>query len=183
MTNQTSITVDEYAALDEPEGSRYELSRGELIATPPSSPRHNKIRDRLCARLLTFPGIELLGDVYTETDVTLARDVVRRPDVSFIRADRIEGIDLDQVPMFVAPDLVIEIVSRNDRADDLMVKVSQYLEAGATAVWVMYPMTGLAYRYVPGKLEPQVRSALAGDVFDEPALLPGFSLRLREILG
>jgi len=27
MTNQTSITVDEYAALDEPEGSRYELSR------------------------------------------------------------------------------------------------------------------------------------------------------------
>jgi hypothetical protein len=47
----------------------------------------------------------------------------------------------------------------------------------------MYPMTGLAYRYIPGKLEPQVRSALADDVFDEPALLPGFSLPLREILG
>jgi len=94
-----------------------------------------------------------------------------------------KGIDLDQVPMPVAPDLAIEIVSRNDRADDLMVKVEQYLEAGAAAVWVMYPMTGLAYRYVAGKLEPQVRSVVAGDVFDEPALLPGFSLPLREILG
>jgi len=34
MTNQTSITLDEYAALEEPEGSRYELSKGELIVHP-----------------------------------------------------------------------------------------------------------------------------------------------------
>jgi Uma2 family endonuclease len=90
---------------------------------------------------------------------------------------------LDQSPLPVAPDLVIEIVSKNDRADDLMLKVSQYLEAGAQAVWLIYPKTRLAYRYVPGKREPEVRSADTGDKFEEPELLPGFSLSLTEILG
>ena len=86
--------------------------------------------------------------------------------------------------MFIplAPDLVIEIVSENDRADDLNLKVSQYLGAGVKAVWLFYPITRLAYRYLPGKLEPEVRSADAGHTFEEPELLPGFSVPLAEIL-
>ena len=64
-----------------------------------------------------------------------------------------------------------------------MLKVAQYLEAGAQAVWLMYPNTRFAYRYVPGKREPEVRAAEAGEKFEEPELLPGFSLLLTEILG
>ncbi|MGH9377093.1 MAG: Uma2 family endonuclease, partial [Terriglobia bacterium] len=141
------------------------------------------IRDDLNACLRAFVKAHHLGGVYSETDMKLVGEVVRRPDLAFIRAGRLEGIDLDQVPLSVAPDLVIEIVSKNDRADDLLLKVSQYLEAGAQAVWLMYPNTRLAYRYVPGKLEPEVRTAEAGDKFEEPKLLPGFSLPLSEIFG
>jgi Uma2 family endonuclease len=78
---------------------------------------------------------------------------------------------------------VIEIVSKNDRAADLLLKVSQYLEAGAQAVWLMYPKTRLAYRYVTGKREPEVRAAEAAEKFEEPELLPGFSLPLTDIFG
>ncbi|MGH9449330.1 MAG: Uma2 family endonuclease [Terriglobia bacterium] len=83
----------------------------------------------------------------------------------------------------MSPDLAIEIVSKNDRGDDLLLKVFQCLEAGAKAVWLMYPNTRLAYRYIPGKREPEVRAAEAGDKFEEPELLPGFSLSLSAILG
>jgi Uma2 family endonuclease len=121
--------------------------------------------------------------VTTDTDVILARDVVRRPDIAFVRAERLKGINLDQSPLPAPPDLAVEIVSKHDRADDLLLKVSQYLQAGARAVWVLYPTTKLAYRYVPGKLEPEVFSAEAGHKFDEPELFPGFSLPLAEILG
>lgn len=183
MATKTLLTVKDYAALDEPTGVRYELSEGELIVTPSSSTFHNRIRDHLITRLWPFVEERKLGVVVSETDFVLAADVVRRPDVAFIRGDGLKGTDLDQSPLPVAPDLVIEIVSKNDRADDLMLKVSQYLEAGAKAVWLMYPNTYLAYRYVPGKLEPEVRSAKAGDKFEEPELLPGFSLALKEILG
>ncbi len=122
-----------------------------------------------------------LGGVVSEMDFRLSGETVRRPDVAFISADRLRGIDLEKVPIPIVPDLVIEIVSKNDRADDLLVKVAQYLAAGAKAVWLFCPNTHLAYRYRPGKLEPEVRTAEAGHVFEEPELLPGLSILLSQI--
>jgi len=83
----------------------------------------------------------------------------------------------------LAPDLVIEIVSPNDRADDLLLKVSQYIAAGTQAVWIFYPNTGQAYRYSVDKLEPEVRSARLGHAFEEPELLPGLCAPLAEVFG
>jgi Uma2 family endonuclease len=183
MATKTLLTVEDYAALEEPAGFRYELSNGELIVTPSASYYHNRRRDDFNSRLWAFVKERKLGEVTCETDLKLVGEVVRRPDVAFIRRERVEGIDFDQSPLPVAPDLVIEIVSKNDRADDLLLKVSQYLEAGAKAVWLMYLNTRLAYRSVPGKLEPKVCSADAGDRFEALELLPGFSLPLSEILG
>lgn len=182
MTTKTLLTIEDYVALDEPAGVRYELSRGELIVTPSSSYSDNEIRDTLNAALRAFAEPMKFGGVTSETDMKLGEDIVRRPDVAFIQARRLEGVDLDQSPLPVAPDLAIEIVSKNDRADDLLMKVAQYLQAGAQAVWLMYPSTRLAYRYVSGKLEPEVRSAEAGGLFEAPELLPGFCLPLSEIL-
>lgn len=182
MTTKTLLTVDDYIALDEPEGVRYELSEGELIVTPSPNYPHNRVRDDLNAALWNFVKPRQLGIVTSETDMKLAGETVRRPDVAFISADRLRGLDLEQVPLPLAPDLAIEVVSKNDRADDLLLKVTQYLAAGVKTVWLFYLNTRLAYRYVQGKLEPEVRSAAAGHVFDEPALLPGFSAPLGEIL-
>jgi len=182
MASKTLLTVEQFAALHEPEGVRYELSRGELIVTPSPTALHNELRDEFNGRLRAFVKKHKLGRAFSETDMMLVEDVVRRPDIAFIRADRLIGLEFDQSPLPLAPDLVIEIVSKNDRADDLLLKVSQYLHAGARAVWLLYPNTRLAYRYVPGKLEPEVRSAEAGGEFAEPELLPGFSVPLAEIL-
>jgi len=182
MASKTLLTIEQYAALDEPVGVHYELSEGELIVTPSPSYFHNKTRDLFNARLRAFLEAHPYGEVTSGTDMTLAADVVRRPDVAFIRKGRLEGVDLERVPLPIAPDLAIEIVSKNDRADDLNLKVSQYFQAGVQAVWLFYPTTQLAYRYVPGKLDPEVRSAKAGDRFEEPELLSGFSLPLSEIL-
>jgi Uma2 family endonuclease len=182
MATKTLLTVNAYAALEEPAGVRYELSEGELIVTPSANYLHNRIRDDFNARLRAFADTRKLGGVVSEMDFRLLGETVRRPDVAFIRAERLEGIDLSQVPLPVAPDLVIEVVSASDRADDLLVKVSQYLSSGTRAVWLLYAGTRLAYRYLPGRLQPEVRSAQAGHTFEEPELLPGFSIPLREIL-
>ena len=112
MATKTLLTVEQYAALDEPEGVRYELSDGELIVTPSASHFHNEIRDEVSSRLRTFVKTRKLGDVTSETDVKLAGEVVRRPDVAFILAGRLDGVDLDRVPLPVAPDLVIKSYPR-----------------------------------------------------------------------
>jgi Uma2 family endonuclease len=182
MAAKTLLTIEQYAALDEPAGVRYELSEGELIVTPSANFFHNDIRDGFNARLRAFLDTHPFGKVISEMDTMLGTDTVRRPDVAFIRKGRLEGIDLEQIPLPIAPDVVIEIVSKKDRADDLNLKVSQYLQARVQAVWLFYPTTRLAYRYVPGRRDPEVRSAKAGDGLEEPELLSGFSLGLSEIL-
>ncbi len=181
MTTKTLLTVEDYVKLQEPEGVRYELSEGELIVTPSANYYHNRMRDEFNSRLWALVKSRKLGIVTSETDVKLVGETVRRPDVAFISADRLRGVDLEKVPIPVAPDLVIEVVSKNDRADDLLLKVSQYLAAGTQAVWLLYPNTRLAYRYTPGKLEPAVRSVDAGHTFEEPGLLTGFSIALSKI--
>jgi Uma2 family endonuclease len=181
MATKTLLTVEDYAGLDEPEGVRYELSEGELIVTPSANLFHNEMRDEFNARLRPFVKSRKLGRVVSEMDFKLVGETVRRPDVAFISASRLQGVDLHRVPLPFAPDLVIEIVSPNDRADDLLLKVSQYLAAGTRAAWLFYPNPRLAYRYLPGKLEPEVRSADASHTFEEPELLPGFSLALADI--
>jgi Uma2 family endonuclease len=181
MATKTLLTILDYGALNEPEGARYELSEGELIVSPSANYFHNRIRDRFNVRLLPFVERRNLGSVISEMDFQLGEDTVRRPDVAFISAARLEGVDLERVPLPVAPDLAIEIVSPNDRAADLLVKVFQYLAAGSKAVWLFYPNTRLAYRYLPGKLEPEVRSAQEDHSFEEPGLLPGFQLTLAQI--
>lgn len=182
MATKTLLTAAEYAALEEPEGVRYELSEGGLIVSPSASYAHNRIRDNLNARLRAFADTRKLGGVVSEMDFKLVGETVRRPDVAFIAAARLQGVDLEQVPLPLAPDLAIEIVSKNDLADDLVLKVSQYLAAGTRAVWLLYPKTRQAYRYIPVKPEPEVRSAGAGHSFEEPELLPGFSLTLKQVL-
>ncbi len=181
MGVKTLLTVEGYLKLEEPPCTRYELSEGELIVTPSPILRHNLIRDGLNAKLADFAQNRKLGTVVSEMDFKLGGDTVRRPDVAFISAERLEGVDLEQVPLPLAPDLVVEIVSKNDRADDLLMKVTQYLAAGTKAVWLLYPNTRLAYRYSAGRLDPEVRSAQAGHAFEEPALLPGFTIAIREI--
>jgi Uma2 family endonuclease len=182
MATKTLLTILDYAALNEPGGARYELSEGELIVSPSATFFHNDMRDEFNARLRAFVKARKLGRVISEMDFQLGEDTIRRPDVAFISAARLEGADLERVPLPVAPDLVIEIVSPNDRAADLLVKVFQYRAAGSKAVWLFYPNTRLAYRYLPGKLEPEVRSAQDGHSFEEPQLLPGFQLTLAQII-
>ncbi len=182
MATKALLTIEQYAALDEPVGMCYELSEGELIVTPSADFFHNDLRDDLISRLRNFLASHPVGRAVSEMDVRLGEGVVRRPDVALFQKGRLEGVDLTQVPLPVAPDLAIEIVSTHDRADDLNLKVAQYLQTGVQTIWLFYRSTHLAYRYIQGKRDPEVRSAQAGDRFEEPELLPGFSLPLSDIL-
>lgn len=181
MAAKTSWTIADYLALEEPDGPHFELSEGELIMSPGTTFSHNEIRDRLNARLRSFLAPRNLGVVTSESDFQLGPATIRRPDVAFIRATRFAPAYGELVPIPVAPDLVIEVVSTHDRPGALLIKVGQYLSAGTQAVWLLYPKSGEGHRYAAGDPAPEVRTAEAGDLLDEPALLPGFSAPLREI--
>ncbi|HUY14405.1 MAG TPA: Uma2 family endonuclease [Terriglobia bacterium] len=177
MPVKTLITIEEYEALAEPGGERYELSEGELVVTPASSFYHNEIRDRIGFRLKAYVQEHQVGGVTMETDFKLAPHTVRRPDVAFITAEKLKGVDPRTSPLGTAPDLAIEVQSPND---DLKRKLTDYLAAGVR-VWVIYPDSQTARIFKPGA-EPRLVDAVKRDAVEDPDLLPGFRLILAEIL-
>ena len=66
---------------------------------------------------------------------------VRRPDVSFIRADRLPAEEDREGHCRIAPDLAVEVISPNDLYTDVDEKVEEYLAAGVRQVWVLNPST------------------------------------------
>jgi Uma2 family endonuclease len=64
---------------------------------------------------------------------------VRRADVSFIRADRLTARILSEGDCTIPPDLAVEVISPNDLASELNLKIEEYLRAGVRLVWVVDP--------------------------------------------
>lgn len=62
---------------------------------------------------------------------------VRRPDVSFIAIGRLPGGRLPRGHCAVVPDFVAEVISPNDLAFKVEVKLQEYLRAGVRLVWIL----------------------------------------------
>ncbi|MBY0512454.1 MAG: Uma2 family endonuclease [Gemmataceae bacterium] len=71
------------------------------------------------------------------------------------------------------PNLPVEVVSPTDPADALLVKVREYLRAGARLVWVIYPGVREVHVYLRGG---QIRVYFDTDDLDAPDVLPGFGV-------
>lgn len=73
------------------------------------------------------------------------RNRVRKPDLTYLRRGRLPGDRPLEGWLTVAPDLVAEVVSPNDLAEDLERKLAEYREAGIPLIWVIYPATRTAH--------------------------------------
>jgi Uma2 family endonuclease len=106
-------------------------------------------------------------------------DTVRAPDVAFVRNERIPD-PLPRGYARFAPDLVVEVLSPDDRPGEVLEKVADWLNARTRIVWVIDPerRTGRVQR-------PDGTDALLNesDALDGEDVLPGFSYRLAEVLG
>ena len=79
-----------------------------------------------------------------------------------------------------APNLVVEVLSHNDRPGEVLAKVGDWLDAGARLVWVVDPERRLARVYREDGTEymlGETDQLLGEDV------LPGFSCGLASILS
>ncbi len=78
------------------------------------------------------------------------------------------------------PDLAVEIVSPNDRADDINDKVHEYLEAGARLVWVFWPRRRAVMVHEP---DQPIHELGPDDFLDGGDVLPGFRVRVADLFA
>jgi Uma2 family endonuclease len=65
----------------------------------------------------------------------------RRPDVAFVKASRLGGRGMPTGHLTIAPDLVVEVLSPNDKHADMNERLDDYFDAGVPLVWVVDPQT------------------------------------------
>lgn len=174
------MTAAEFADLPSTDGRR-ELNRGRVIEMPPVGAQHGMIDNRLAVALSNFVNERKLGQVFGNTGFLLSRnpDVVRGPDQAFISAAALAAHPMPARGFWaIAPDLVVEVISPDDSAEEIEDKVDDYLSAGVRLVWIVYPRTRTVH--VCRRGQPMVRLEESGSL-DGADVLPGFQLRIAEL--
>ena len=174
------MTADELLHVRIPD-KRVELVRGKLVVREPAGLRHGRIAMELARLLANYVDDRGIGRVYAaETGFAVARDpdTVRAPDVAFIRQDRLPDPEPLGFPD-LAPDLVVEVLSPDDRSGEILAKVADWLSASTRLVWVVDPLRRVARVYRDDGTETIVTTdgALEGE-----DVLPGFACPLEQIL-
>ena len=155
---------------------RYELVRGRLISMSPTSGPHGKTENRVAHWITSFVDETGLGEVYVgETGFLIARDpdTVRGADVAFLTKEHAAQVPSTGYVPF-APDLVVEVVSPDDRWSEVQGKVNEWLAAGARLVWVFDPERKSIDTFTPERHW----SLKEGDALIGDDVLPGFSVTL-----
>ncbi|HYC53056.1 MAG TPA: Uma2 family endonuclease, partial [Gemmatimonadaceae bacterium] len=115
-----------------------------------------------------------------DTGFRIARDpdTVRAPDAAFLDVERSKRITRRGYAD-VAPNLVVEVLSPDDRPAEVLERIADWLNAGVELAWVVDPE----------RLEVRVHRAdgsLAllkdGDTLDGEDVLPGFTCVVRDLL-
>jgi Uma2 family endonuclease len=179
-TTSQLVTAEDLLRLPD-DGFRYELIRGELRKMAPAGHWHGRITINVTTPLDRHVRAHHLGVVYAaETGFKLASDpdVVRAPDVAFIRQERVDEVGDVEGYWPGAPDLAVEVVSPSDTYGDVEEKVLDWLEAGARMVIVVMPRrrTVTVYRSLS-----DIVVLTEHDTLDGGDVVPGWTLPVREI--
>jgi Uma2 family endonuclease len=106
---------------------------------------------------------------------------VRAPDVCVVRWERYpEGkVPDDPIPP-VAPNLVVEVLSRSNTAAEMRRKLHDYFTAGVDLVWYIDPQTRIARAFTGEEqfIELDEKGSLSGG-----EVLPGFELSLADVFN
>ena len=160
---------------------QYELIDGEILEIQPMGVYSAEVANLLNDELGAYAKRTRLGRARMDMifRVPLRRDSTRnrKPDVAFVSFERWpkdRPFPYRGNPMDVVPELMVEVISPTDDAEDVLIKAFDYLESGALLVWLIYPRVRTIHAYTSPDQPPRVfreESTLdAGDV------LPGFSV-------
>jgi Uma2 family endonuclease len=178
-TKTKRMTAEEfYDWVHQPEQANkwFELVRGEVIELPPPRRPHGVVCVKVAAALDRYVTERGKGYVAcNDSGVILERDpdTVRGPDVALYE-DADAFADLHPKYGEVPPRLAVEVLSPDDRASQLMRKITEYLRGGVGMVWVIDPESRTVTVHRPDRAQVEIGEAeeLTGD-----DVLPSFRCR------
>ena len=168
--------------------ARLELTEnGELIVMSPTGGEAGEKNFNLYIDLGIWNRRTKLGKAFDSSTIfALPNGARRSPDLSWVKLERWEALTPKEKQGFppIAPDFVIELVSpsdlKNQRYQDLQVKMQEYRDNGVNLGWLIEPSAKTVEIYRPNK---QVEILNNPPTLSGEDILPGFTLDLTEIFA
>jgi Uma2 family endonuclease len=167
-------TEEEFFAL--PSNHKIEFANGYLEFLPMPTIYHQLILKFLCWELDAFVQARKLGIVVPSGyKVRVRADKYREPDILFIKAEHMSGIGKQYCKKV---DLVIEVVSEENRPLDIEKKRDEYAQAGIPEYWIVDPEEAtITVLVLKSKLKAYTEHGrFAKGTRATSKLLPGFSV-------
>lgn len=157
---------------------------GDVFRRPMPDNAHSSIQQYLMLLIYQFLTRNKLGRVRIEWRCIFGPPDGTRalvPDVTYASFDRMPPGDTRRnCYLRVAPDLAIEVLSRNQHAGRFADKIQFYLAHGVRLIWVFDPIAETVIVFRPGADAETLRP---GDRLDGRDVLPGFSASVAEIFA
>ena len=158
-----------------------ELSDGVLEVLPMPTQAHQLIVMFLSRALFDFVSAANLGKVLiAPLPIRLWRDKFRQPDVVFMLREHAARRNNE---FWDGADLVMEVVSPDDRRRDLEIKRQEYARAHIPEYWIVDPQrsTVTVLRLDGSEYRVHAESTIGGVVAS--ALLTGFSVKVGDVFA
>ena len=173
------MSADEYLQLPDDE-FKYELVDGVVVLSPSPEPKHQQVLSEVIYQLKAYLRSHPAGSCYPETDIRLDVKLVYRPELVFLRKERVRE---NWKRIQCAPDLVLEVISPESRRYDAETKKGDYERFGVKEYWLIdpYQQMMLFYRLESGRfveVQPQgdklISEAVPGFILDLAAVRSSF---------
>ncbi len=153
------VTIEEFVGRPD-SGVPEELVKGAIVAMTPPKPRHGEVCWTAGWIIGGFVRTESIGRlVSNDAGVIIQRDpdTLRGADLAYYSFDRVPPGPLPNTYLEVAPDLVVEVRSHDQRWSSLLEKVGEYLSVGVRAAVVLDPGTASIHLFRPESAPEQFR--------------------------
>ena len=180
---RTKLTNADYIRLTPPvpDGPRYQLIDGELIAMAGASDPHQVFLMRFGFAVLPQVDDLGIGEIrIAPYDVHVDETNTYQPDLLFVSYARRSIVQYSGA--FGAPDVVVEILSDSTRRRDLAEKLPVYLRAGVLAVVIVDLAAQTVAVYGGGDAAAPLRVFAASDTLTLDAM-PGVAVPLAPLFA
>jgi Uma2 family endonuclease len=158
-----------------------ELIEGRIVYMSPTADEHGGYESNFDEYLKAFVRRHKLGKIRVgEVGIYTHRnpDTIRAADVAFISNEQYAKRKKKGGFLDVAPELVVEIMSPDDRWSEVKQKLREYFAIGVKLVWVADPADKTVYAY---RSLTDVREFTEADMLPGDEVLPGFSVSVAQV--
>ena len=175
------ISLEHFRRLyeDRKDGYKYEWNNGIVEKTPRTMNKNQQgIVRRLFRLFLTTTAHKEMSELLCEVEMFMPTiNRTRIPDMLLMTDKQINEAerDIDFVSEFV-----IEIASKNDKAEDILDKIKVYFENGVKVVWEIYPKAQIVEVYTS---VDDMKFCRGNAICSAAPVLPDFEISAKDLFG